>query len=344
MAKKIKYGKISIAFFLTALIWVWADLAQDERLDLYNVVITVAKSSDPALWVSFVVEGGRPDLQTSVTLDTVVLKGPASRVAEVRRLNNTGTLDLDLFLAPDREGPMQEGDNAQDVLDFLKQNDEIRKLGLTVESCEPRTLTVRMRKLVRTNVPVECVGLDPSMQVTLTPSQVEAFVPDPETSKATIVLTPAEQAQARNAPVEKIPYIQLAPGQPRDVSTKVKVKLAPAENVLDSYSVTATLGLCFSQNLQGKYQVVLDNDNDPALVGVLIRATPAAYKAYSDATYHMILHIHDADRQQESVAREVVFTFPEEYVRRDEIRADRPAPVVKFRLVPISGAALESEL
>ncbi len=341
MIKKIKYGKISIAFFLTALIWVWADLAQDERLELYNVVIKVAKSSDPALWVSFVVPDGRPDLQTSVTLNTVVLKGPVSRVAEVRRLNDTGALGLDLFLAPDREGAVAEGDTTQDILSFLKQNDEIRKLGLTVESCEPRTLTVRMLKLVRANVPVECVGLDPSMQVTISPSQVEAFVPDPETFKATITLTPAEQAQARNAPVEKTPYIQLAPGQTREVSTKVKIRLAPAENVLDSYSVAATLGFCFSQNLQGKYRVVLENADDPALAAVLIKATPAAYKAYSDATFHMELQIHDADRQEESVEREVVFLFPEEYVRRDEIQPDKPAPVVKFRLVPIPEATTE---
>lgn len=343
MTKKIKPGKISIVFFLTALIWVWADLAIDERLDLYNVVIKVAKSSDPALWVNFVVPGGRPDLQTSVTLNTVVLKGPASRVAEVRRLNDRGALGLDLFLALDREGAVAEGDTTQDMLSFLKQNDQIRKLGLTVESCEPRTLTVRMRKLVRANVPVECIGPDSSMEVTISPSQVEALVPDPETFKATVTLTPGEQAQARNAPIEKTPYIQLAPGQTREVSTKVKVKLAPAENVLDSYSVTATLGLCFSQNLQGKYQVVLDNDNDPALTAVLIRATPEAYKAYSDATYHMILYIHDADRQQESITREVVFTFPEEYVRREEIQPAKPAPVIKFRLVPIAEAKTESE-
>jgi hypothetical protein len=286
--------------------------------------------------VSFVVPGGKPDLQTSVTLNTVVLKGPASRVAEVRRLNDTGTLDLDLFLAPDQEESVPEGDSTQNVLDFLKRNDQIRKLGLTVESCEPRTLTVRLRKLVRANVPVECAGVDASVQVALDPSMVEAFVPDPETFKATIVLTPADQEQARNVPIEKTPYIELAPGQRRDVSTRVKVKLAPAENVRDAWSVTAKLGLCFSQNVQGRYQVVLDNDNDPALANVLIRATRAAYEAYSDATYHMILHIRDEDRQQESVTRQVVFTFPEEYVRRDEIREGRPAPEVKFRLVPIA--------
>jgi hypothetical protein len=54
--KKIKFGKIAIVVFLTVLIWVWADLARDEQLPLPDVVVEVAKSSNPELWVSFVAE------------------------------------------------------------------------------------------------------------------------------------------------------------------------------------------------------------------------------------------------------------------------------------------------
>ncbi len=342
MAKKIKFGKISIVIFLTALIWVWADLAQDERLELSGVTIEVARSSDPTLWVNFVVEGAKPNLQTSIALDTVVLKGPASKVAEVSRLKNKGALNLDLFLAPEQEKSTQEGDSTRDMLSLLKASDEIGKLGLTVESCEPRTLTLRVRKLVKVNVPVECVGLDPSLKVdTLEPSQVEAFVPPDETPKAIIqFLTAAEQDQARGAPIEKVPYVELAPGQRREVATKVKVRLA-AESMLHDYSVPATYGFCFSPNLQGKYEVVLDSD--PAqLATVLIKATPFAHQAYAQAPYQMTIYIHDTDRQQESVTRGVVFTFPEEYVRRDEIRANQPVQTVKFRLVPSAAPNTEA--
>jgi hypothetical protein len=345
MIKKIKFGKIFIVFFLTALIWVWADLALDERLDLPNVVIEVAKSTDPALWVSFVAPG-EPDAdpQASITLDSVVLKGPAWRVTDVDRMMNTGALNLTLFLVPEREELTAEGDSTWNVLDFLKRSDEIRQLGLTVESCAPRMLAVRVRKLVKRSVPVECIGLGPSLEVaSLEPSRVDAYVSD-EVRRATIHLTAAEQEQAKNGPVARTPYIELAPGQRREVSEKVRVRLAPAENILDPYSVTpATLGVCFSRNLQGKYQVVLENDNDPALAVVRIRATPAAYKAYFEAPYQMILHVLDSDRQQESVTREVVFSFPEEYLRRNEIKADQPPQTVKFTLAPVSGATGESE-
>jgi hypothetical protein len=104
MDRKRKLGKISVTVFLTALIWVWADLAQDERLDLSNfVTVTMAKSSDPNLWVAL--EDDNSVLRASLTVERVVLKGPASRIGEVVRRKNREKLDLNLFRAPDRCGP-----------------------------------------------------------------------------------------------------------------------------------------------------------------------------------------------------------------------------------------------
>ena len=53
MAKKINYGKVLVVASITVLIWVWADLALDEKLSVSNVNITIAKSSNPNFWVSF---------------------------------------------------------------------------------------------------------------------------------------------------------------------------------------------------------------------------------------------------------------------------------------------------
>jgi hypothetical protein len=347
MSKKINLGKISIVVFLTALIWVWADLAQDERLTLTDVVVEVAKSSNATLWVSFTPEQGRPDLQTAVTLDTVVLKGPASQKAEVERMSRKGLLKPNVFLVPEREGFTQTGVRTLDVLDLLTRSEDLRKLGLTVESCEPKTLTVRIQELVRASVPVECVGLDASVQATLMPDAVEAFVPKDEVGirKAAIRLTPEDQAQARNSPVEKTPYLELAPGQRREVLTKVQVTLAPAQNVLASHRVSAIVGFCFNQNMQGKYRVIVEND--PTELGsVEIRATSDAHQAYAQAQYQIILPIKDSDRQATElpIRREVVFDFPEEYLRKNEIRADRPPPVARFRLEPIAETNTESKL
>ncbi|MEN6575808.1 MAG: hypothetical protein ABFD90_05640 [Phycisphaerales bacterium] len=343
MIDRLKPGKISIVVFLTFLIWVWADLAMDEPLILSDIRIEVAKSTDQSLWVNFVVEGADPNLRTSVALDEVVLKGPASRIAEVSRRKNRGDLDLNLFLVPEREGLTQAEVHSLNVLDFLRKNDEISKLGLTVESCEPQRLTLVTYKLEEQDVTVECVGIDASLQVTLDPSSVTAYVPAGKTFRARIQLSPAEQNQAKTGPIEKTPYVELVPGQRRDVATKVEVALAPAQNVLLEYVVPATYGICFSPNLQGKYKVIVHNEATE-LANVYIRATTPAYMAYRDAPYKLILDIEDTDRQitQWPILRPFKFRFPEEYVRRGEIEArDDRAPIAQFTLVPI---AAETEI
>ncbi|MCX5643257.1 MAG: hypothetical protein NTZ17_01020 [Phycisphaerae bacterium] len=339
-AKNIKFGKVSIVVFLTILIWVWADLAQDERLILSDVVVEVAKSSNPALWVSFVDDQKEPNLQTSVTLDSVVLKGPASRVAEVQRLRNKGSLDLSLFLIADREGMTKTDVHVLDVMDFLRQSDDIRRLGLAVEDCKPQRLTVRVQELVKMSVAVECAGLDPSVQVKIQPDTVEAYVPQEEAGvrTATVRLLADEQNRAKNVPVEKTPYIELVPGQRREVSTKVKVTLAPAEKSLIDDRVPAVLGFCFSQNMQGKFCIVLENDDPTTRAYVMVQATGEASKLYAKMMFQMILYIRDEDRQatEPVISREVVFNFPQESVQAGEIRANQPAPTVRFRLEPIA--------
>ena len=340
MGKNSIYGKISIVVFLTVLIWVWADLAQDERLTLSNVVtLSVARSSDQTLWLSFA--GDDSALRPSVTIDNVDLKGPASRVADVDRMRNKGELDAALFLVPEREGFTETGTRVLDVLSFLKDSDAIRQLGLTVESCEPKTLTVQIRRLVEMRLPVECVDENGvPLKAQLEPSEVNAFVVPDEVVVAKIRLSASEQSQARESALPKTPYVELAPGQRREVSTPVNVTLSPAEDVLKDGNVRATLGFCFSPNLQGKFMVELQNETELTSAIIKIKATPAAQQAYELQPFKIVLPILDEDRQAPGeITRRVDFNFPDEYVGRGEIRADEPAPEARFRLVPIPPAA-----
>jgi hypothetical protein len=334
MRKKLNAGKVSVTVFLTLLIWVWADLAQDERLDLSNfVTVTAAKSSDPNLWVAL--EGDNSTLRVSLTIDRVVLKGPASRVSEVVRKKNRGKLDLNLFLVPEQMG-LTETTRTLDILSFLKQTNEIRQLGLTVETCEPRMITVQVSQLKIEPMPVECVD-DSGNQIiveAIEPSRVKVRVPPEGATAAKVRLTAEEQRLARDTPVQKTPYIELADGQRRDALQPVKVKLPAAENALRQYPVSATLGLCMSQNLQGKYRVELREN--PMADLVLIRATAAAHQEYDKTAFHMLLYIEDSDKPgPDYTTREVVFNFPPEYVQRGEIKLDQAVPKVQFRLVAI---------
>ncbi|HON91105.1 MAG: hypothetical protein KBI32_01185 [Phycisphaerae bacterium] len=341
MFKRLKPGKIAIVVFLTALIWVWSDLSQDDRFLLSDVRIKVAKSADPSLWVNFVVEGADPNLQTTAALDSVVLKGPAARISEVKGRKNRGALDLNLFLVPEQEGLTSPQAHRVNVLDFLRKSDVFRNLGLTVESCQPQWFTVQTQKLVEQDVTLECVGIEQGLVATFNPSSVTAYVPKGQSPRAKILLTPEEQNVAKIGPVEKFPYIELASSidQRREIPTKVKVTLAPMQNVLTERLVSASYGLCLSENLQGVYRVVLDKDTDKTrLLAIKVRATEEAFNAYEKAPMQIVLYIKDEDahRTQWPAEGEFVFAFPYEYVRRGEIVPNQAPPKVKYTLEPIT--------
>lgn len=338
MTKKPKLSKISIVVFLTVLIWVWADLAQDETLPLRNLVtISLARSSD--LWMTF--EGPEGTLQNKVTLEVVELTGPASRVAEVRRMQNEGDLELDLFLTPDQVGLTESGTQGFDVLNnLLKQSDEISQLGLTVENCEPRNLTVQVRKLATRRLAVECFDQDnnPIGNATIEPPIVEGRVPQEGVYTARVQLTsPAEQQRARGDGISRQPTVVLAPGHTITVDTPVTITLPPQTVVLEDYRVRATLGFCFSPNLQGQYRVVQDpNRSLPELPTVNIRATENAYRAYDEQDFKVILYVLDEDREaMDWIPREIECDFPEQFVRHGEIEVndDFEPLVAYFRLV-----------
>lgn len=338
VAKKPKLGKIFIVVFLTILIWVWSDLAQDETLPLPSfLTIRVARSNDPTLWVYFEGPDGIP--RTAVTLDSVELTGPASRVTDVERMKNKGQLEAELYVAPEQEGLTEPGARPFDVLSFLKDSDEIRQLGLTVESCEPRNLTVQVRKLDEKSLAVQCLDHngEPIPGASLNPARVTWYVPEDVTYTARIQLSEAEQRQARGAPVQKRPYVDLAPGQRREIDTPVTVTLPREEVALAEYPVPANVGFIFSLNLQGQYRVELD-PQQPELTGVSVRATPAALDAYRLETFKTLLYILDEDRQREDwIERRVEFNFPQQYVRSGQIEeGESPPPIVRFRLVPIT--------
>lgn len=336
MAKNRKYSKALIAVFLTVLIWVWADLSQDEELPLSSLVtLRVAPSADPTLWLTFVNREARP--QSSVVIDNVTLKGPASQVAEIERLRKKGQLDLDLALIPEDEDLTEaSGTRTFNVLDFLNRSSEIRALGLTVENCEPAIVTVQTRRLMQRSVAVQCV--DESgvvLDAKLEPPEVQAYVPREGVFVATVQLSSREQIRAGAAVIKKVPYVELVSGDRRDVATEVEITLAPEPVSLPERTVIATLAYCFSRNLQGKYRVEVDPQRMTELASVKVKATPEALAAYENETFHIFLYILDSDRQNPEVRdREVVFNFPEEFVRRREIEAVFH-PKASFKLVPI---------
>ena len=111
---------------------------------------------------------------------------------------------------------------------------------------------------------------------------------------------------------------------------------------LNDYTITtATLGFSLSANLQGKYKVEVINLNE-VIQTITIRATPQAKRAYENMPYQVVLEIADSDRDvkgEEPLRREVIYNFPEEFVRNDDIALKQQPVEAHFKLIPLTAGA-----
>ena len=336
----IKFGKIALVIFLTALIWVWTDLSLDEELPVSNATIMVAKT-DPNLWVSL-------DGKASVNINDIVLKGPASKTSEVNRKLKTGLLRLEFFLDAGQEEMDQPGEYSLDVPGLLRKSDQIRELGLAVQSCEPNKLTVSVVELDKRSLDIECFDENGTPLVgvkSIEPSKVDMYVPADSRLKAQVKLTRTEIVQARSTGAVTTPYVVLAQEQMRYATTSVTIKISPEADPLSPHTITgAKLVTALSMNLQGKFKVDVTNYEN-VVSQLTILATDEAKEAYENQPVHMTLYILDSDAKkgpEEVIQRKVVYNFPEEFVRRNEIRLQDPqqAAEAKFKMIPLTSTEI----
>ncbi len=335
MLGKIKFSKIAVVLFLTVLIWVWTDLALNETFDVGGGTIVLTESS-PQLWISF-------DGERSIDVNNVVLKGPASKITNIRRKIENHSLSLLFPLDAEKEDLVGNGEPLI-VQSFLQRSAQFQDSGLIVESCDPVEINIRVVELTEKSLGVEChdeSGDLLAVESIVDPATVNVLVPDtwPPGDKARVVLTRSEIDQAKKKPIRKKAYIRLDDGQTRESRTTVEIKIPPEEERLKSFpDITATIGYCFSENLLGRYTVELLNQ--PEVIGepIKIRATNEAKARYEQQDeYKMTLYIYDRDeaKGQEAQSRIVQYNFHEEDVRNGDIVLDQAPVTARFRLIPI---------
>jgi len=335
MLGKIKFSKIAVVLFLTVLIWVWTDLALNETFDVGGGTIVLTESS-PQLWISF-------DGERSIDVNNVVLKGPASKITNIRRKIENHSLSLLFPLDAEKEGLVGNSEPLF-VQSFLQKSAQFQDSGLIVESCDPAEINIRVVELTEKSLGVECYdesGDLLAVESIVDPATVNVLVPDtwPPGDKARVVLTRSEIDQAKKKPIRKKAYIRLDDGQTRESRTTVEIKIPPEEERLKSFpDITATIGYCFSENLLGRYTVELLNQ--PEVIGepIKIRATNEAKARYEQQDeYKMTLYIYDRDetKGQEAQSRIVHYNFHEEDVRNGDIVLDQAPVTARFRLIPI---------
>ncbi|MHC4104223.1 MAG: hypothetical protein ACYSR9_04730 [Planctomycetota bacterium] len=340
MIRKPKYGKIAVVVFITVLIWVWADLALDEELPVSNATISVV-NSNPKLWVSF-------NDSSLFSIEELVVKGPLRSITDIsKKIEEEGGLKLDFDAT--KEKMNETAIYPLSLLQFLKKDEEIKRLGLKVESCKPETISVKVVGLVSRRLDVKCVNENqsPIGEAIVDPPQVDMLVPEDwgaDKRIAEVLLTRREIDQASFSAITQTPYIKLAAGQIREAPEPVEITMPPEPDRLKICTIekARTLSIALSPNLQGTYYVEVTN-LDEVLSPITIRATPEAERAYKlQALPMMTLYILDEDTKkgEEEQQKKVVYNFPPESVSKGEIELSNPQQpaIARFKLVPISSA------
>ena len=336
MLKKIKVKKIAVVVFLTLLIWVWADLALDTTKPFYNATISISKTSNPDLWISF-------NEKSSINIKKFDLKGSVSKINQAEDAINKDPAKLNFTFVPEQMGITKSG--TLPVWEILNKSDWIRDMGLSVveESCDPCEVSVNVVDLVPRDLTVQCFNQNNELikAENVEPETVEMLVPESwlgERQVARVILSPADILKARSEIIEKTPQITLASGQqPRLSATTVKIKMPPEADLRQPRNVKdPTLGYCFSPNLQGQYMVEVDNL--PEINTISIKATDVAKLAYESMLFQVILEIGDDDVPKaeggQEIRKEVIYNFPRGF-GEDEIQLVDSKTIARFKLIKI---------
>ena len=330
-----KIKKFTVVVAITLLIWVWADLAQDEPLDDRAATIVVDESANPNLWVHF-------NRYSSVDIK-VDLSGPHGAISEIKKQLKEKPYQFE-FDASQFE--MDEpGEHYLEILPFLQKDRGLKELGIKVTSCEPTApLEFKVEELVKKTLNIQCKNEDDDILTpeSVSPSKIEMYVPnswDGDMLIAEVRMNPTEIAQARVSAIPVTPYVEFG-GKVRQAGSKVEVKLAKAEADLQPFDITsANIVIAFGTNLVGKYDVELLNFG----ATVRIKATPAAKEAYKSQPYHMILYIDEDDvKQAGEQSKPVIYNLPEEFVREDKINISHDPVKVKFKVIDLAKPDVEA--
>ncbi len=328
------YGKIILVIFITILIWVWADKAQDIEETFSGIIIKVAKSSpaDNDLWLNF-------DGKKIVTIKSITLKGSSHRLEKMDRDRKTGKKSMEFLIEIDDLENNKPGVKDIDVKRFLEKSSDLK--GVDVVGCQPETVNITVSKLVERELKIRVTG--PKKEILtakkIEPDTVKAMVPEswsPEQLFADVRLaTDSEITQARSTALEKVAKVQFPSDNPRVLPDKIKVLMPPVTEDRKSYSITATIGFVYSRNMDEKYETKLSNESD--IQRVSFKATPAAKAAFEAQDFHVLIPILDEDAADitKSQKRKVIYNFPIEFVEKGEIKLDQLHGEAEFKLKAI---------
>ncbi|HEG42626.1 hypothetical protein LCGC14_2695130 [marine sediment metagenome] len=335
MREQIK--KLIVVISLTILIWAAAYLA-DEDVTKQTVTLDVSTTTSKDILVTFDV-----DTPASYELD---LKGPAAKVADLKsklisdKPKEKVSLNFNWNVEHEKKTHLEQ--YSLDVIEFIKGSDKMEALELSVVEPEKKIddIEVTIEKLVKKTLTIRVLDKDGAALKTKTiepANTVEMFVhsdwPDSKLN-AYVTLTDSQVEQARREYVQGQPYVILNDGTKREAGL-YKITLPPTAEAMKIRTYQPLVGYRISKTLMEKYHVELSNENDLTRSTGIV-ATDDAHAAFDKMQYQVIVEVRDSDETETGeITRQVIYNFPPEYVRSNEIELSEKPRMAKFKLVPI---------
>ena len=334
----VSFRKISLVIFITLLIWIWADLSQDDVYTDSTSVLTIGPS-EPDLWVRF-----KDDNNSQLDIEKVEFEGPTLRIAELKQDIESGLFKMRFTLDPAKFISSESAESVTiSLLAELAKNTDIRKRGLKVVKCSPENVTILANKLVEKELKLRCMkGSAIINDAQFEPDIIKMLVPPTLTDDQLVadvkITSEAQATKAKSQFIEVRPEIKFAAGiAPRLADLTVKVKL-PKESELGLVEkvLTGSIGIVGSKNILDKYTVVVENESD--FTTIRLKATEKAFQAYESKPYKILIEILAEDEKTQGlITRKPVYNFPQEFVKLGEIEKVHELDDAKFKLIPKNG-------
>lgn len=321
--------KFLAVVFLTLLIWAWAFLSL-ETDHIWVVTLKTAPAAASDYWVTYTNKG----LEQVDNL-RLTLKGAPAKISEMAaRYRNEKP---EFFYDPKEFGHDKGGDFTLDMTEYFRRHPRMKEHTLTLESCIPDRIEVRVEKLTPKLLVVQCVDENGAAikHESIEPAQVEIPVRKDYTGAAYITLTTQQAERARRLPVTEKPYVEIAPGKRQYAGITVQITL-PETEPLKEQVFQPMIGYVVSPVLLGKYKIELLNESDLKTIRN-IRATDKAFEVYKKQRYHFLIEIRDGDESLSEIPpRPVIYNFPPEFVKTGQIEAPVPPHQAQIKLTPLT--------
>lgn len=338
-----KIQKFLAVVFLTLLVWTWAFLSLEKDLILTGS-LNIAPSTPPNLQVSFLNEDGTviDNLKLNLTF-----KGAPTKIADLDKRYNAGDQDpskerLEFFYNPADAayGHTQPNEYTLEITELIRRNLGTRDLALTVSSCQPDKVRVRVDELVLKNLTIEVrdQNNNPIAHELIEPARIEMYVPQSHNGPAIVSLTSQQIASARTGSIREKPFVVSGDRPPRYFDQYVQVRLPSTAPLEDRVFQPKRIGFILPPDLQGRYKVELVNDTD--LKTMNFKAAGEAMQAYEQQSYHLLVQVQEGDENLNPIPpRPVIYNFPPEMVRKGLIQAPTPPAQARIRLVPLAAGS-----